>query len=224
MLFEVSTAKKQILDYLVEQDWSPTELAAELGKSPETLYNHLNELAEQGVLTKTSVAAKTRPKTEYSIGDGFVEYIAILPGQVIQRTLELDATKEALFRIWAVPQQEFHPYLEKLWWQLNQEDGLRAAAVYGSVARGEAGKDSDIDLLLIVENEAAEQAFAEEYGSLRLTVNDRSQLCMAEVYTVDEYRDSVVHGSEFLASVREEAHVIHDPDRLLDQPEAMRNE
>lgn len=224
MLFEVSTAKKQILDYLAEQDWSPTDLAEDLGKSPETLYNHLNELAEQGVLTKTSVAAKTRPKTEYSIGDGFVEYIAILPGQVIQRTLELDATKEALFRIWAVPQQEFHPYLEKLWWQLNQEDGLRAAAVYGSVARGEAGADSDIDLLLIVEDEAAEHAFMEAYGSLRLTVDNRSKLCMAQVYTVDEYRNSVAHGSEFLASVQEEVHVIHDPDRLLDQPEAMLNE
>lgn len=218
MLFEVSTAKKQILEYVAEQDWSPTDLAKELGKSPETLYNHLNELAEQGVLTKTSVAAKTRPKTEYSIGDGFVEYIAVLPGQVIQRTLELDATKEALFRIWAVPQHEFHPYLEKLWWQLKEEDGLRVAAVYGSVARGEAGADSDIDLLLLVEDEAAEHAFTEAYGSLRLTVDDRSKLCMAEVYTVDEYRNSVAHGSEFLASARKELHVIYDPDRLLDRP------
>lgn len=224
MLFEVSTAKRQILKHVAEQDWSPTDLAEELEKSPETLYNHLNELADQGVLTKTSVAAKTRPKTEYSIGNGFVEYIAVLPGQVIQRTLELNPNKEALFRLWAIPQQEFHPYLEELWRRLNQEEGLRAAAVYGSVARGEAGKESDIDLLLIVENEAAEQAFMEEYGSLRLTVDNRSQLCMAEVYTVDEYRNSVAHGSEFLASVREEVHVIHDPDRLLDQPEAMRNE
>lgn len=63
----MSIAKKQILDYLVEQDWSLTELAEKLGKSPETLYNHLNERAGQSVLTKTQVAAKT----EYSIGDGF---------------------------------------------------------------------------------------------------------------------------------------------------------
>lgn len=224
MLFEVSTAKKQILEHMAQQDWSPTDLAAELGKSPETLYNHLNELANQGVLTKAQVAAKTRPKTEYSIGNGFGEYIAVLPGQVIQRTLELDPTKEALFRIWAVPQQEFHPYLEELWWRLKDEEGLRAAAVYGSVARGEAGTESDIDLLLLAEDDATEQAFTEEYGSLRLPVDDRSKLCMAEVYTVDEYRNSVAHGSEFLVSVREEVHVIHDPDRLLDQPEALRNE
>lgn len=85
------------------------------------------------------------------------------------------------------------------------------------MARGKAGADSDIDLLLIAEDEAAEHAFTEAYGSLRLTVDDRLKLCMAEVYTVDEYRNRVTHGSEFLASAWKEIHVIHDPDRLLDR-------
>jgi len=221
MAFEVSTAKKQVLEKLADRDWSPTELAEELGKSPGTIYNHLHDLAEQGVLTTQEVAAKTRPKTEYSIGDGFVQYIAVLPGTFAEGTLALDANKAAFLRIWLVPQAAFHPYLEELWWRLKQEDGLEAAAVYGSVARGEAGPDSDIDLLLIAADETAAERLEDEYGSLRLTADGRSKLCMAEVYNRGEYRNSVAHGSEFLENVQEELHMIHDPDRLLDRPEVL---
>lgn len=221
IVFEVSTAKKQVLKKLADRDWSPTDLADELGKSPGTIYNHLHELADKGVVTTRQVAAKTRPKTEYSIGDGFVQYIAVLPGRFAEDTLALDANKAAFLRIWLIPQPEFHPYLEELWWQLKQEDGLRAAAVYGSVARGEADADSDIDVLLLAENAAVEERLVEEYGSCRLTVNDQTKLCMAEVYTLSEYHNSMVHGSEFLTNVQKEAHLIYDPDRLFDRPEAV---
>lgn len=218
-MFAVSTAKKEILQRLVERDWSPTDLAEELGKSPATLYNHLHELAEQGVLSRREVAAKTRPKTEYSIGDGFVQYVAVLPGRFAEGTLALDAHKAAVFRIWLVPQAEYHPYLEELWRRLEQEEGLRAAAVYGSVARGEAGPDSDIDVVLLAADAAAAERLRDRYGSLRLEVAGETKLCMAEVFTVDDYRTSLDQGSEFLATVREEAHLLHDPARLLDRPD-----
>ena len=221
MVFEVSAAKKQVLEKLVDRDWSPTELADELGKSPSTIYNHLDGLAEQGVVTTQAVAAKTRPKTEYSIGDGFVQYIAVLPGRFAEGTLALNAHKAALLRIWLVPQAAFHPYLEELWRRLKREDGLVAVAVYGSVARGEAGPGSDIDVLLVAADEAAKQRFTEAYGSVRLTVGDQSKLCMTEVYTEPEYRNSVGQGSTFLENVRAERHLVYDPDRLLDRPEAV---
>lgn len=219
-VFEISTAKKQVLAKLVERDWSPTELADELGKSPSTMYNHLHALAEQGVLTTENVTAKTRPKTAYSIGDGFVQYVAVLPGTFAEGTLTLDRSKAAFLRIWLLPQPEFHPYLEELWWQLKDEDGLRAAAVYGSVARGEATPDSDIDLLLLAADNDAADRLTEEYGTVRLTVDGETKLCMAEVFTVPGYRDSLRRGSDFLDSVQDELHRIHDPDRLFDPANA----
>jgi predicted transcriptional regulator len=88
MVFAVSAAKERILQKLAEQDWSPTDLAEELGKSPETIYNHLHDLEEQGVLSTRQVAAKTRPKTEYSIGNGLIQYVAVLPGQYQQGALD----------------------------------------------------------------------------------------------------------------------------------------
>jgi hypothetical protein len=108
-----------------------------------------------------------------------------------------------------------------IWRRLKREDGLVAVAVYGSVARGEAGPGSDIDVLLVAADEAAKQRFTEAYGSVRLTVGDQSKLCMTEVYTESEDRNSVGQGSTFLENVRAERHLVYDPDRLLDRPEAV---
>jgi DNA-binding Lrp family transcriptional regulator len=227
MVFAVSAAKKQILQKLVEQDWSPTDLAEELGKSPETIYNHLHDLAEQGVLSTTTVEAKTRPKTEYSIGNGLIQYIAVLPGRFQEGTLDLDVHKETVFRIWMVPQDTFHPYLERYWWQLRTyedlsfEEDIAAVAVYGSVARGEADRDSDIDVLVIVTDDETEDAVNEHLGSTLVKIGDGSKICMTETYTVQDYRNSLAHGSDFLDTVRDECHIIYDPDRLLTQPETV---
>ena len=214
-MFEVSTAKKQILEKLTQQNWAPSDLAEELGKSPETVYNHLDELAEQGVLTKKKVAAKTRPKTEYSIDDGFIHYMTVLPGQLTERNLELDTNKTALFRIWTIPQPEFHPFLEELWHTLRKQQNIRAAAVYGSVARGDADEESDIDILLIAEDEAAENRLNDEYGSTLLKTKDGTKVCMTQVYTPESYRNSLTRGSDFLTNIQDELHTVYDPERIL---------
>lgn len=213
-MFGVNKAKKQILEKLVEKPWTPTELAEELGKSPEAVYNHLNDLEEMGVLAKSKVPAKTRPKTKYSIGNGFAQYLAALPGRFILRTIETDENKEALLRIWAVPQEEFHPYLEELWRQIRQEKEIKSAAVYGSVARGTADEDSDIDLLLITGGRT-EDRIREDYESRVLEAGGDSKLVMAKVYSESDYGKSKEAGSDFLERIQNELHVIHDPEGIL---------
>lgn len=223
-MFEVSAAKREILQRLAQRDWSPTDLAEELDKSPETIYNHLHDLEEQGILTKTQVPAKTRPKSEYSIGDGLIQYITVLPGQFQEGTLQVTDTKEVMFRIWAVPQEELHPFLEQYWWTLrthaalDPDAHLTALGVYGSVARGEADEDSDIDLLAVTTDEQAKSSMEEVLGSVVLDGSGRNRMGMTEVYTVAEYRNSVVHESDFLASIRDELHRLYDPARILAEP------
>lgn len=220
-MFAVSQAKKEILRRLVMEDRNPTELAEELGKSPETVYNHLQELHEMGVLTKTTVPAKTRPKTKYGIGDGFVQYISVIPDQFTIQTVNLSGTKEPMFRIWAIPQESFHPYLERYWWTLQDYndtamEDIVGLGVFGSVARGEADQGSDIDLLLVVSKEA--ETYKDELGTLRIQVDDETKICMAEIYTEDEYRNSIRRESDFLTRITEELHVIYDREGILAQP------
>lgn len=221
MMFSVNAAKQQILEKLAEQDWTPTDLAEELDKSPETIYNHLHDLAERGVLSTEKVAAKTRPKTEYSIGNGLIQYVAVLPGRFQQGSLPLDAHKEAVVRIWMVPQASFHPYLERYWWQLRSceelsvADDIVAVAVYGSVARGDADRDSDIDILVIATDAEVQELIRDQFGSTMVRARDSSKICMTEVYSISEYRDSVAHGSDFLATVLDDLQVIYDPEQFL---------
>lgn len=229
-MFEVSAAKREILQKLVERDWTPTDLAEDLDKSPEAIYNHLNDLAERGILSKRQVAAKTRPKTEYSIGEGFIQYIAVLPGQYRERVLGLDESKAPIIRIWNVPQPEFHPYLESFWWSLEYSvdvdlrKDVTAVAIYGSVARGTADEDSDIDVLVVAENADAEGILNSEFGSVLLETNAGSKIAIAEVYTKQDYRNSLVHGSDFLRNVRDEMHIVYDPINLLRRPEGVIDE
>jgi DNA-binding PadR family transcriptional regulator len=226
-MFEVSGARREVLRRLTERDWSPTDLAKELDKSPETVYNHLHDLEEMGVLSKTQEPAKTRPKTVYSIGDGLIQYLTVLPGQFHEGALRVNESKEVMFRIWAVPQEEFHPYLERYWWamrlsiDIEQGEQVTAIGVYGSVARGEAGPESDIDLLVVTVDEQAKSIVEDNYGSTVLEAGGNSRLAMTEVYTEQEYRDSLVHGSDFLTSIQGELHAIYDPDGFLLDPERL---
>lgn len=214
MTFEVSAARAEVLEKLAERDWTPTELAYELGKSTSAVYNHLDALADRGVVSKRQVAAKTRPKTEYSIDDGFFQYLAVLPGQYARGMLPLDDNKRALLSIWTIPQVEYHPYLESLWFQLRDEDGLVAVAVYGSVARGDADEESDIDVFLIADDGHAER-LKDAYGTRRFKYQDVTKLGMAQVYTPESYRTSLAGGSDFLASIQDELHVVFDSRGVL---------
>lgn len=226
-MFEVSAAKAEILRQLVRRDWTPTDLAAELGKSTAAVYNHLDDLAERGLLTRTQVPAKTRPKTEYSIEDGFVHWLVALPGMYQERGLRLDAHKAALIRIWAVPQAMFHPYLEVFWWDLRRDaelslaDDVVAIAVYGSVARGDADQDSDIDVLAVVDDDADVEAIRASLGVVRVEIPAGSKLAMTMLYTTEEYRSSLAQGSRFLDAIRDELHVLHDPQRFLSPPSSL---
>lgn len=225
MVFEVSTARREVLEKLCERDWTPTELGEELGKSTAAVYNHLDDLYDGGLLEKRDVTAKTRPKSEYSIGAGFVQYVAVLPGLLAENGVTLTPSKEAMFRIWSLPQEEFHPFVEEYWWRLRTSAGvdpandLVAVGIYGSVARGHAEQGSDLDVLVVVEDDGVADRIDDVTSALKLDVGGRTTIAMTEVYTREEFRNSVAHGSDFLETSLDEVHPVYDPDGVLHRPD-----
>ncbi|PSG99219.1 MAG: hypothetical protein BRC29_03780 [Nanohaloarchaea archaeon SW_7_43_1] len=228
MVFEISTARKEILQKLSEQAWTPTELADELGKSRNTVYNHLEDLYDQEVLTKKKVKAKTRPKTEYSIEDGLIQYITVLPDQYAQKNVKLTPEKQTVLRIWSLPQKEFQPYVERYWWKLKNKldyrKDIKSVAIYGSVARGEADEDGDIDILVITEDKKTKKLVSEEFGSIRLESEEGSKICMTEAYSIEEYRKSLENNSDFLNSIKDELHIVYDPGRIFQNSEKVHDQ
>lgn len=227
-MFEVSTARRDVLRKLAERDWTPTDLAQELGKSRSAVYNHLDELYEQGVLTKRQVPAKTRPATEYSIGDGVVQYLTVMPGQYDERSHDLTPEKRAVLRIWGLPQERYHSVVERYWWRLKTCDAVDvcedvvAVAVYGSVATGRADDDSDVDVLVVAADAEAEAALTEHFGVRRVEAGEDATLAMTEVFTRASFRQGLAAGSSFLETVRSELHLIYDPEGILQHPERER--
>ncbi|MFB6176910.1 MAG: nucleotidyltransferase domain-containing protein, partial [Halobaculum sp.] len=99
-----------------------------------------------------------------------------------------------------------------------------AVAVYGSVARGTADQNSDIDVLVITCDRETATTVESEMGTLRLRTETGTRIALAETYSVDEYRESVTSGSDFLGSIRDELHVIYDPERVFRNPEVTSDE
>jgi predicted nucleotidyltransferase len=168
------------------------------------------------------VPVKTRPKTEYSIGDGIVQYVSVLPGQYTERRLRLTPSKEAMIRIWNLPQESFHTHVEQFWWRLTNSgkidyhDEVAAVAVYGSVARGDADEESDIDFLVVTADADTARVITEAFGSVRIDVADAgAKIGMVETYPLGDYRESIARDSDFLSGIRDELHAIYDPDGVL---------
>jgi|SRR3989338_2113005 len=147
----ITKTRWRIITLLSESDKTPTELARELKMSMPAVHTHLAYLESNSLIHKNSIKkGKTRPFLEYSLGDGFVYFIQATPKEARQRFLEVDDYLKLHLRIWSIPQKEFHPAIEKFWQDIeNHIDDTEAIAVYGSVALGNAKKDSDIDILII---------------------------------------------------------------------------
>jgi predicted nucleotidyltransferase len=95
------------------------------------------------------------------------------------------------------------------------DDRLVGAALYGSFARGEAGPDSDIDVLIVHANSAASQDLVNEIDvaseRLRALTGNEAQLLPV---SVTELRNLVVHGDPLVESLRRDARSLVEGFRL----------
>jgi len=143
-----STTPKQIINALLKREKSLTELSEDIGISKQALLKHLNQLEHLGFIQSRPSPEDTAQKS-YSLISKTVLLSIDEAGFAISCSNPgfLDEDYPLLIQI---PQQEFRIELRKHLSKIDEKNsGDLSAIIYGSVALGKAGKESDIDLSLI---------------------------------------------------------------------------
>lgn len=207
--------KWDVIRLLAKNNRTPSELAKELKTSLQNVQFQLSRLEAAGMVRKAGKAAsRRRPFNVYSLGQGFVILAKALPGEEAKIIrIVADETKKVQLRIWSIPQQGFHYFLEKFWWNIQENlADIEALAVYGSVARGDAKEDSDIDVLVITgKPEQMEK-------KLRAVVTNQageSRIIMPKCYSGTLLGKSLKAGSAFARNAVKDMRIIYDPQNVL---------
>lgn len=215
----ITGTQREIVEILLKGDASATEIAEELDLSLQTIHRHLTSLREDGYVRESGKrSGKTRPYKLYSVEESAYLF-SIFDGKIVERSLDLTEAHKTLFSILQVPQTEFHSVLISYLFSLPSDWKTRrthSIAVYGSVARGNATEESDIDLLFVTEETKQDDTFAdslivdnvvEEFENRRVVSN--------KVLTRDEMKEGLELDSQFLRNALEEMIILYDPDDFL---------
>ena len=160
-----------------EKWWYLSELASHLGTSPSSLQRELDSLTEGGVLERKQDGRR-------------IYYKAQANSPVFNALRELLSKTAGLI---PTLQSEFAKFQGRIRW----------AAVYGSVARGEEGPDSDVDLLLV-----GDVATVDLLPSLRRIERGFGREVNLTRYSEKEFRDKIRDGDHFLKSVTKDKFVM----------------
>lgn len=150
----------------------------------------------------------------------FARIFAAYSGTLIDKTIDLTLDKQVVLAVWRVPQAEYHPVLISYLFSPAADygyDHVVALAVYGSVARGEAKEDSDIDILAICD----ETVDPDDIPRTTVSVTGgrgqfEEERVISETWmTRGQFDDGLEAGSTFLRSALDETIVLYDPEDVI---------
>lgn len=215
--------KRDTLELLLGGERTPTEIADALGVSVQTASRNLKQLVEMDYAEKAPPDERKsdnrRGYKPYRAVE-FAHVFASFEGTLLDRTLEMDADKRVLLSIWKIQQAEFHPVLTSYLFTPLDEfeyEHVRAMAVYGSVARGDAKPDSDVDLLVVCDDEVdTDDIYSTtiSWSAGQGTFRDE-RVISEEWVTATEFSEGLNAGSRFLRNVLRESIVLYDPEDLI---------
>lgn len=229
--------EREVLELLLEEPHSPTRVADELGVSVQTASRNLKKLADRGFAVRTREGEG--PGYKRFRAREFARVFAGFDGDLFDRTLPLDPTARAVLSVLKVPQQEFHPVLLSYLFTPHAERtrlGVVGIVVYGSVARGDAQADSDVDLLVLrdeglagaadrpdaTDSREVEEFLATTFATGDGLVSNESRVVSETWFTVEEFEDGLDAGSQFLRNALDEGIVLYDPEGVVEDARAER--
>jgi len=212
-----SGSRWRVIQALAKRDSTPSELAKRFGTSIANITQQLSKLESEGLVKRVGVKRQGvgRPFTRYSLDRGFVLLIGVIPGKAEKVLLEADENIRLHLNIWSIPQKEYHYYVEKFWWDIQDYlDSIEALAVFGSVAKGDARAGSDIDLLIIARKNA--RRLERKFSSKIVGPEGRGKMIMAQVFSTREFINMQKSGSRFAVEAISSMKVIYDPNGILE--------
>jgi DNA-binding transcriptional ArsR family regulator len=213
----LSRTRLKVLELLSDKPMTPSELSKLLGKSLPTITRHLAYLEDFRLVKRVGEErGRTRPFVKYALNESVI-FIKVMEKDVGIFRLPLDEYVKVQMRIWSIPQKKFHYYVERFIWQIQDLiPNINAIGVYGSVARGDAREDSDIDMLILASDEVArirkkcEAMVIEKPG-------DEAKMVMAQALSPIEFEKALRSGSEFAEEVIKSMLPIYDPNGILEK-------
>lgn len=210
-----SETRLRILKILAEGASTPSEISKKLGKSLPTITRHLACLESSGFAARAGEKkGTTRPYTKYALRESIV-LIKAVEGDVGISSLPLTEDAKVQLRIWSIPQQRFHYYVGRFFWQIQDLiPKIEAIAVYGSVARGDAREDSDVDVLILA-REDIEEIKRQCEAMILKKPREKAKMVMAQVFKPEEFERALKSGSDFAKEIVESMMPLYDPKKLL---------
>jgi DNA-binding transcriptional ArsR family regulator len=212
---QLSTTRLRVLELLAEKPRTPSELSKLLKKSLPTITRHLAYLENFELVKKVGEEkGKTRPYVRYALKETAI-LIKVMENDVGIINLTLDEYAKMQLRIWSIPQRKFHYYVERFIWQVQDLiPKMAAIGVYGSVAKGDARDDSDIDILILATDEV--EMIKKKCETMVIKKpNEEAKMVMAQVFRPSEFQKALRSGSGFAKEVIEGMLPIYDPNRIL---------
>lgn len=219
----LSATQWNIITELSSKEKTPSELAIKLNLSLPSIHTQLKQLErEQLIYREEKKSGKTRPFTVYSLREGFLSITEAIPGEICKIRLNADEEIKLHLRIWSIPQKKYHHFIESYWWKLEKyAEDIEAMGIYGSVARGNAREDSDIDVLLLIKDRRKIKKYTGKIGVKDVGAAGSSELVVAQIFDYEGFAKSLKNGSKFASEVAKDLIIVYDPcqklKRLIDE-------
>lgn len=191
----VSGYKQEVLKHLVDNPdykFTVNELAGSVSGSYNSVNKFLRELEEFNIVSFQKKGGSYL--IEYNQDSRYHEVIKSL----------LRADNEPL-------EKAAREYAEALAQDTYVEERIRSIVLFGSVARGTAGPNSDIDILVLTEKDADIEEVKKEAKNYAEQMDLEAEL-VPVVEDAKEFRDNLVHGKRFETNVKTDGIVLEGED------------
>jgi len=209
-MLNLNPTKWKIIEELSKKNLTPTELSKKLGITLPSLHTQLKELEQKELIKKSGeIKGKTRPYAEYSLGEGFLYFIKVLPNEVEKKLIQIDNNVKLHLRIWSIPQKQYHYYIESIWWKLQDYiDEIDSIILYGSVASGQAKEGSDIDILLLVKKNP--EKYEKLFGAKLIGKKEKRKMLMIQAFETKDFSEALKKSSDFAKEIIKNNIILYD--------------